>query len=210
VRTDDGGRESLLCVSTTPEPSPDAPEPRAGRTRRLVGRMIVLAVLITAVDQLTKYWAEKSLGDQAPVNVIGEFIQFRLLYNSGAAFSIGTGLTWLLTLIVVIVVIVVLRAATKIGSRGWAVAFGLLLGGAFGNLGDRLFRKPGFPEGHVVDFIDYGGFFVGNVADIAIVAAAIMIAVLTLRGVGVDGRRHHAHGAGHRDEHDHGASTDEA
>lgn len=174
--------------------------------------MAVLAGLITVVDQLTKYWAEQTLGDQAPVNVIGEFIQFRLLYNSGAAFSIGTGLTWLLTLIVVIVVIVVLRAAAKIGSRGWAVAFGLLLGGAFGNLGDRLFRQPGFPEGHVVDFIDYNGFFVGNVADIAIVAAAVMIGVLTLRGIGVDGRRHQPHHAqqpGTRDERDRGASSDE-
>jgi signal peptidase II len=77
----------------------------------------------------------------------------------------------------------------RLGSRGWAVALGMLLGGAVGNLADRLAREPGFGRGHVVDFLDYAGFFVGNVADIAIVAAAALIVLLSLRGVGLDGRR---------------------
>lgn len=172
--------------------------------------MSVLAVLVTAIDQATKFWAESALAGREPVSVIGELIQFRLLYNSGAAFSIATGMTWLLTLIVIVVIVVVVRASAKIGSKGWAVAFGLLLGGAFGNLGDRLFREPGFPEGHVVDFIDYAGFFVGNIADIAIVASAALIAVLTLRGIGVDGRRHPSGSADSRSESDSGADGPES
>ncbi len=178
-------------MSPTSDSTPGtAGEP--GRDGRLITWMALLAIVIAAVDQLTKYWAESTLTGREPIDVIGDVIQFRLLYNSGAAFSIGTGATWVLTLVVVVVVAVVIKAATKIGSRGWSVAFGLLLGGAFGNLIDRLFRQPGFPEGHVVDFIDYADLFVGNIADIAIVAAAALIAVLTLRGIGIDGRRQQA------------------
>ncbi|PSL03192.1 signal peptidase II [Haloactinopolyspora alba] len=173
------------------EPVSDGPSRPTGPDRRLIGWMAGLAGVVLAVDQLTKYWAVSALSGRDPIEVIGELIQLRLLYNSGAAFSIGTDLTGLLTLVVVVVVGVVIRVSAKLGSRGWAVAFGLLLGGAFGNLVDRLFREPGFPEGHVVDFIDYAGFFVGNVADIAITAAAVAIALLTLKGIGVDGRRHH-------------------
>jgi signal peptidase II len=160
-----------------------------GRDWRLIGRMAALAILVAVADQLTKRWAESALAGHEPVPVLGEVIQFRLHYNPGAAFSIATGLTWLLTLVVVIVVVAIIRAAARIGSRAWTVALGMLLGGAVGNLIDRLFRAPGFPEGHVVDFIDYAGLFVGNVADIAIVVAAILVAVLSLRGIGLDGHR---------------------
>ncbi|MBB5788309.1 signal peptidase II [Jiangella mangrovi] len=175
-------------MPTTPD---DEATPPAPTNWRLISRLAVIAVLVTAVDQLTKWWAENELTGREPIEIVGDLLQLRLLYNSGAAFSIATGMTWVLTLIVVVVIAVVIRASAKLGSRGWAVAFGLLLGGAFGNLIDRLFRDPGFPEGHVVDFIDYGGLFVGNVADIAITAAAVLIAVLTWRGVSVDGIRHH-------------------
>lgn len=150
----------------------------------------VLAVVVLALDQLTKWWAESTLTEYGdPVSIIGELLQLRLVYNPGAALSIATGMTWVLTIVVVLVVIFILRLMRKLGSRGWAVALGLLLGGAVGNLVDRLVRDPGFARGHVVDFIDYAGFFVGNVADIAIVGAAIWIAVLSLLGIGVDGRR---------------------
>lgn len=99
-------------------------------------------------------------------------------------------MTWLLTIVVVAVVVVIVRMVSRIGSRAWAVALGLLLGGALGNLVDRFFREPGFARGHVVDFIAYANWFVGNVADIAIVAAAVMIAVLSVLGIGLDGTRH--------------------
>jgi signal peptidase II len=189
-------------MSTTPagpvpasDPAPDAArlgvEPRPERRRRFGTWVFVLATVVLAADQLTKWWALSSLTDGGPpISLVGELLQLRLVFNSGAAFSIATGMTWLLTIIVVAVVVVIVRTVRRIGSRGWAVALGLLLGGALGNLGDRLFRDPGFAQGHVVDFIDYAGFFVGNVADIAIVGAAILIAVLSLRGIALDGTRH--------------------
>lgn len=184
------------------EPAVDAVESPAAR-RRLGPWVFALAALVLAADQLTKWWALSALTeDGAPVSLVGELLQLRLIKNPGAAFSIATGQTWILTIIVVVVVVVILRAVRRIGSRGWAVALGLLLGGAIGNLGDRLFRDPGFAQGHVVDFIDYAGFFVGNVADIAIVAAAVLIAVLSLRGIALDGTRHtgSSHSGAHSQE----------
>jgi signal peptidase II len=179
-------------MSTTPAPSPSpapSPEPAAPR-RRLALWVFLLAAAVLAADQLTKWWAQSALevGDE-PVPLVGSLLSLRLVFNSGAALSIATGYTWVLTIIVVVVVIAILRVVRRLGSRGWAVALGLLLGGALGNLVDRLTREPGFARGHVVDFIDYAGFFVGNVADIAIVAAAVLIALLSLRGIGVDGTR---------------------
>lgn len=181
------------------DPSPEQPgqpgqpappeQPPASTNWRLIGRLAAITVVLTAVDQLTKWWAERELAGREPIEIVGDLLQLRLLYNSGAAFSIATGLTWLLTLLVVVVIAAVIRASAKLGSTAWAIALGLLLGGAFGNLIDRLFRDPGFPEGHVVDFIDYGGLFVGNVADIAITVAAVLIAILTWRGVSIDGVR---------------------
>lgn len=172
-------------------PSTTEPRTAAGPRRnwRLIAGVALLALGVVAVDQATKLWATSALTGRDAVTVVGELIQLRLVYNSGAAFSIASGLTWLLTLIVAIVVIVVIRMSARIGSRGWAVAFGLLVGGAVGNLGDRLFRAPGFPEGRVVDFIDYLGLFVGNAADIAIVGAVVLIGILTLRGIRPDGTR---------------------
>ncbi|MBE1876461.1 signal peptidase II [Myceligenerans pegani] len=169
----------------------DAPAtPAPSGSRVLITWTVVLAAAVLAADQLTKWWAESALVEGGePIRVIGELLQLRLVYNPGAALSIATGMTWVLTIIVVVVVIAILRLMRRIGSRGWAVSLGLLLGGAVGNLTDRLLRDPGFARGHVVDFIDYAGFFVGNVADIAIVVAAVWIAVLSLLGIGVDGRR---------------------
>jgi len=142
-----------------------------------------------AADQASKAWALRALADGDPVEVLGERLGLVLVHNPGAAFSLGTGSTWVLTLLAVVVLIVILRSARNLGSRAWAWAFGLLLGGATGNLTDRLVRPPGVGQGHVVDFIDYNGWFIGNVADIAIVSAAILMALLALRGIGVDGRR---------------------
>ncbi|MFE7407891.1 signal peptidase II [Isoptericola sp. NPDC057559] len=176
--------------SASTEPEADVAPVPAERRRRLITWTFVLAALVLLVDQLTKWWAESALvlgGEPKPL--VGELLQLRLIYNPGAALSIATGMTWVLTIVVVVVVVVILRAIRRIGSVGWAVALGLLLGGAVGNLGDRFFREPGFARGYVVDFIDYG-VFVGNVADIAIVAAAALIVILSFRGIGLDGRRH--------------------
>ncbi|WP_423465100.1 signal peptidase II [Promicromonospora sp. MS192] len=165
--------------------------PSSSGSRALVVWTVVLAAFVLAADQLTKWWAESALVPNAPtIPVVGDLLGIRLIYNPGAALSIASGYTWILTIVVTVVVVFIVRAIGRLGSRGWAAALGLLLGGAVGNLVDRLAREPGFARGHVVDFIDYAGFFVGNVADIAVVTAAVLIALLSLRGIGLDGRRH--------------------
>jgi signal peptidase II len=170
---------------------PAAATPPRSRSRALVAWTGVLAAVVLAVDQLTKWWAESALVANAPTDpLVGDLLGLRLIYNPGAALSIASGYTWILTIVVTVVVVFIVRAIGRLGSRGWAVALGLLLGGAVGNLVDRLAREPGFARGHVVDFIDYAGFFVGNVADIAVVSAAVLIALLSLRGIGLDGKRH--------------------
>lgn len=153
-------------------------------SRRLTLLIGGLTVVVALFDQLTKLVALDRLETNAPTTwFLGELLGWKLLFNPGAALSIGTGMTWVLTLVAVAVVVVVARLSRRIDAAGWAVAFGLLLGGACGNLIDRFFRDPGFASGHVVDFINYAGFFVGNVADIAIVLAAVLIIWFSIRGV---------------------------
>lgn len=146
-------------------------------------------MLVYVVDQLTKALAVRWLTPAQPVDLVGSVLQLRLIRNPGAAFSLATGMTWVLTVIAVVVVVLVIRSSRHLGHRGWAFALGLLLGGALGNLTDRLVRAPGPGRGHVIDFIDYGGYFVGNTADIAIVGAAILVGLLGARGIGLDGGR---------------------
>lgn len=165
------------------------PSPQTTTAPRRWGVAVAVGVLVLGIDQLTKLWAESALTDRAPIPVLGDFLRFRLLYNSGAAFSIGAGSTWIFTVLAAVAVVAVAWFAAKVVSPGWAVALGLLLGGATTHLLDRLFRAPGFGQGHVVDFIDYNGWFVGNVADIALTAGAVLIVVLTMRGTELDGRR---------------------
>jgi signal peptidase II len=140
-----------------------------------------IAAVVVLLDQVTKFWAEHALADGAPVPVLGEFLQFRLRYNPGAAFSIGTGSTWFFTIVTAVAVGVLLWYVTRPQTKGWLVGLALMLGGAVTHLGDRLFRAPGFARGHVVDFIDYNGWFVGNVADIALVGGAVWLVLLGLR-----------------------------
>lgn len=174
-------REDRARLSATPRsPAPVPP----GRLPRLT---IVLALVAYAVDQGSKAWALSALAGEAPRDVVGSFLRLSLIRNPGAAFSIGTGATWVLTLLAVAIVVIVIRTARRLGSQRWAIALGLLLGGALGNLTDRLVREPGIGQGHVIDFIDYNGWFIGNVADVAIVGAAAVIGWLALTGVGIDG-----------------------
>ncbi|MBP2327505.1 signal peptidase II [Kibdelosporangium banguiense] len=152
-------------------------------SRPLVTRLPVVfavAVFVVLLDQGTKFWAVSALTGQAPVPVFGDFLQFRLLYNSGAAFSIGAGSTWIFTIITAVAVGVLVKFAMQPSSRVQAVALSLLLGGAVTHLLDRLFRDPGFARGHVVDFIDYNGWFVGNVADIVLFCGAVLLLVPAL------------------------------
>lgn len=133
-------------------------------------------------DQATKAWALDALADGQRRPLIGDLLGLRLIFNPGAAFSLGTGSTWLFTLLAVVVVVLLARMAPRLTSLAWAISLSLLLAGALGNLIDRLVRPPAVGRGHVIDFIDYG-VFIGNVADIWIVAGAVLMLLLTLRGV---------------------------
>ena len=150
---------------------------------------VALGSLWVVVDQLTKIWAERALAGRDPVSVVGELLQLRLLYNPGAAFSMGTNSTWVFTVLASVVVVAIVWQARRLGSLAWAVALGLLLGGAAGNLVDRIVREPGPGRGHVVDFLALPNFPVFNVADIGITCAAVLIILLALRGIGPDGSR---------------------
>jgi signal peptidase II len=157
-------------------------------------RLLYLAVVIVAVpvyvaDQLTKAWASANLQSDQPRSLIGSILQLNLTHNSGAAFSIGTGATWILTVIACSVVVYVVITARRLGSRGWALALGLLLAGSLGNLTDRMFRAPGPGRGQVVDFLQLPHYPIFNIADSAIVSAAVLIAVMAFRGVSIDGTR---------------------
>ena len=109
--------------------------------------------------------------------------------NPGAAFSFAEGATLLFTAVAVAVVVVILRTARRLRSASWAVALGLLLGGATGNLVDRLFRSPGFARGAVVDFLDFRVWPVFNLADSAIVCGGALAVLLSFRGIELDGTR---------------------
>ena len=158
----------------------------------------VLAVLVLAADQFTKQLALENLPYEQPVPVLGDFLIFYLVRNPGAAFSLGEGVTWIFTIALAAVAIaIVWLAATRVKSRLWAVALGLLLGGVLGNLTDRMLREPGFPVGHVIDFINTPWMMpaIYNVADIFIVSMMIGIALLVLVGLHLDGTREPGKGA---------------
>lgn len=169
----------------------DEPVPHA-RPRRL-GLFAVVAVAALVLDVVSKVLVVAYLSGHLAVRVLGGAIYLDETRNSGAAFSLGTGFTIILTLIALAVVAVILRTAARLHSAGWAVALGLVLGGALGNLSDRVFRAPGVGRGHVVDFISLFGpdgahWPIFNLADSAIVCGAILAGVLALRGIDIDGR----------------------
>jgi signal peptidase II len=132
----------------------------------------------------------RELAGRAPVEVVGTFLQLRLLRNPGAAFSAGSSLTPLISVIALVAAVVVVFYALRARHRVWALALGLLLAGVTGNLVDRMFRAPGPFRGHVVDFIALPNWPVFNVADICIDVAGALFVILLLRGVRLDGSRH--------------------
>lgn len=170
--------------------SPDGSDGTAatlGRPR--VGLFVVVALVVYAVDQVTKVVAVAQLSGRSSIDLIPGFLSLTFLRNPGAALGLGASMTVVLSLVAVVVCVLVVRAASRLRDVGWTVALALLLGGAVGNLTDRIVREPGVLRGHVVDFIDYNGFFVGNVADIALTVAAVLIVWRTWRGIGLDGTR---------------------
>jgi signal peptidase II len=150
----------------------------------------VVALCVYLVDQIAKVLVVQSLYEGQQVQVLGQLLQLHFVKNPGAAFSIGSGSTWIFSIVGVGVLGFVIWYAPRIRSTAWAVLFGLLLGGLLGNLTDRLFREPGFGVGHVVDFLQIPLLpAIFNLADVAIVSSMVLFLILTLRGVGLDGRR---------------------
>ncbi len=180
--------------------SDDPPHVVGGR--RLIGVLLVVAAVVVLLDQSTKHWAVNSLSDGHIVHVIDDILRFRLTFNPGAAFSFATGFTFVFTIIAAAVVVVILRISRKLASWPWAIALGLLLGGALGNLIDRIFRQPSPFEGHVVDFIELPNFPLFNLADSAITCGAVMIVALSLLGIEFDGSHRRRPAPEQSDQHD--------
>jgi signal peptidase II len=156
---------------------------------RTIAIFAAFAAAVWALDQATKLVAVASLDRGESVTVVPSVFAFTLTRNAGAAFSTGTGFTVVLSAIAVVVCVVVIRMSARLRDPGWAAGLGLLLGGALGNLTDRIVREPGFMRGHVVDFLHLNHWPVFNVADIGLTFAALVIIWRTWRGVGLDGKK---------------------
>ncbi len=151
-----------------------------------------VAAMVVILDQLTKHWVVATIqprmeSGEGPFILLGGFLKLTYTENTGAAFSMGTGYTWIFSIIAVVVAVVILRSSRRRGSTAWAVALGGLLGGLLGNLIDRITRPPGPGLGYVVDWIQFPNFAVFNVADAFITCSAVLMVLLALRGIDFSG-----------------------
>jgi signal peptidase II len=152
--------------------------------------LAAVAAFVLAADVITKALVVAHLRPDQPVHLVANVLMLWLTRNPGAAFSVGTGETIVFTVIAFGVVIYIARTARRLYSLGWAIALGLLLGGAMGNLGDRIFRAPGLLRGDVVDWIAVTRYYpIFNLADSAIVCGGILAVILAMRGYRMDGTR---------------------
>ncbi|MES2867176.1 MAG: signal peptidase II [Actinomycetota bacterium] len=161
-------------------------EPASGgkpqkRRWRLTVWTLVIALLVVLIDQGTKAWAEATLSEYERIPLVGDLLGLQLAYNPGAAFSFGADSTWVFAVVAVAAAVTAIVFAFRVRRPGWAIVIGALGGAAASHAGDRLFRQPGFAQGHVVDFLAYGNWFIGNIADIVIVTAAVAAALLMFR-----------------------------
>ena len=171
-------------------PSP----PPAARSRPRTRLLLTIAAAVLVVDVVTKLTVVATIAPEQDIRLLGGLLYLTQWRNVGAAFSFAEGATLLFSLVAVVVAVVIVRTARRLYSSGWAVVLGLVLGGAVGNLLDRIFRDPGFLRGGVVDFIsvfapDGRAFPVFNAADSAIVCGGVLGALLALRGIEFDGSR---------------------
>jgi signal peptidase II len=176
---------------STPDDTPDTAA-NPPRTRWTVPLLAGTAVLAFGLDLLTKVLVVAKLEGHEPVRVLGGLVYLQLIRNPGAAFSMATGMTWVLTLVAAAVVVAIIWIVPRLRSTGWAIGLGLVLAGALGNLTDRIFRAPGVLRGHVVDFISVfkpngAAFAVFNVADSSICVGGALIVLLALLGRDYDG-----------------------
>ncbi|MER5766819.1 signal peptidase II [Streptomyces sp. NPDC001985] len=175
----------------TPDVDDEAAAPaEQPKGRRRVAVLLSVAVVAYLIDLTTKMLVVAKLEHHEPIEIIGDWLRFEAVRNAGAAFGIGEAFTVIFTAIASIVIVVIIRLARKLYSLPWAIALGLLLGGALGNLTDRIFRAPGVFKGAVVDFIAPAHFAVFNLADTAIVCGGVLIVILSFRGLDPDGTVH--------------------
>ncbi|MEV0181277.1 signal peptidase II [Streptomyces sp. NPDC050625] len=191
---DDGGEQAAAAdapavpgASGADERGTVAERPRG---KRRIAVLFAVAAFAYALDLASKMLVVARLEHHAPIKLVGDWLELNALRNPGAAFGVGQAFTIIFTVIAAAVIVVIIRLARKLYSLPWAIALGLLLGGALGNLTDRIFRSPGLFEGEVVDFIAPKGFAVFNLADSAIVCGGILIVLLSFRGLDPDGTVH--------------------
>ncbi|CAL9398572.1 Lipoprotein signal peptidase [Streptomyces sp. enrichment culture] len=190
-----GGTEGAGGTGEAAVPAADRAAPEggaAGRPRggRRIAVLFSVAAIAYALDLISKMIVVAKLEHHEPVEIVGDWLRFEAIRNAGAAFGFGEAFTVIFTVIAAVVIVVIARLARKLYSLPWAIALGLLLGGALGNLTDRIFRSPGVFEGAVVDFIAPKHFAVFNLADSAIVCGGILIVLLSFRGLDPDGTVH--------------------
>jgi signal peptidase II len=171
--------------------SEPAPPPRgpAAAPRRRIRLLAVVAALVLALDVATKVWVVAELEGRRTLELLGGQLLIRVTRNSGAAFSFAQGYTVVFTAVALAVIVVIVRISRRLYSGAWALSLGLLLGGASGNLLDRLLRSPGPGRGAVVDFLDFQVWPSFNVADSAIVVGGLLAVLLSFRGLELDGSR---------------------
>ncbi|MER5192706.1 signal peptidase II [Streptomyces sp. NPDC002755] len=192
--------ERVIGTPETPEAGSE-PEQSSGtdgqestgarsRGKRRIAVLFTVATFAYVIDLVSKMIVVAKLEHHAPIEIIGDWLKFEAIRNAGAAFGFGEAFTIIFTVIAAAVIVVIARLARKLYSLPWAIALGLLLGGALGNLTDRIFRAPGVFEGAVVDFIAPKHFAVFNLADSAIVCGGILIVLLSFKGLDPDGTVH--------------------
>ncbi|MFF1443787.1 signal peptidase II [Streptomyces sp. NPDC058295] len=188
------GTPDIPEAGSEPEQSsgPDGQESTEARPRgkRRIAVLFTVATVAYVIDLVSKMIVVAKLEHHAPIEIIGDWLKFEAIRNAGAAFGFGEAFTIIFTVIATAVIVVIARLARKLYSLPWAIALGLLLGGALGNLTDRIFRAPGVFEGAVVDFIAPKHFAVFNLADSAIVCGGILIVLLSFKGLDPDGTVH--------------------
>jgi signal peptidase II len=166
------------------------PPGKGGRDRpHPVAIVVAVACAVYAADVISKVAVVATLSHRSPVRLLGGLVRLRVLRNSGAAFSIGTSMTIVFTIIAVGVIVFIVRNARRLRSLPWAITAGMVLGGATGNLTDRVLRSPGAFTGNVVDWIQLPHWPVFNVADSCIVCGGLLAVLLAARGIHPDGTR---------------------
>ena len=156
---------------------------------RRIGFLLGTALTVLTLDLVSKVIVVATLQGHPSIRLLGGFLHLLVTRNSGAAFSIGTSMTLVFSAIALGVIVVILRTSRRIRSVAWAITLGLLLGGATGNLIDRIFRYPGLFRGYVVDWIELPHWPVFNLADSAIVCGGVLAVLLSARGIRLDGTR---------------------